>query len=122
MTYDIAKQAEKAFRHELGLEDKDTNFIQFGYWDSLKKGLLSGEKLHHDLRRMEMAYLEKNKREYELTKHISLALLNPYALLQLRETGECYLNIPEVLFDLDHPGILPLKSGVSPYLRAAYTA
>ena len=82
----------------------DSNYIQYGYWDSLKKGLLSGEKLYHDLKRMEAAYLEQNKREYELTKHISLVLLNPDALLQLRETGSCYFEIPELLFDLDHPG------------------
>jgi hypothetical protein len=28
----------------------------FGYWDSLKKGLLAGEKLQYDLRRLETAY------------------------------------------------------------------
>ena len=50
MDYNMAKQAEKAFQYELGLSD--SNFIQFGYWDSLKKGLLSGEQLHHDRRRM----------------------------------------------------------------------
>ncbi len=50
----------------------DSSFIQFGYWDSLKKGLLAGERLHHDLKRMEVAYLEQNRREYEITKHVSL--------------------------------------------------
>ncbi len=102
LAYDIAKRAEKAYRYELGLEDSD--FIQFGYWDSLKKGLLAGEKLHYDLKRMEMAYLEQNKREYELTKHISLAVLDPVTLLQLKENGECFVNIPEAIFDLDYPG------------------
>ncbi|MCK4517598.1 hypothetical protein KAT92_02395, partial [Candidatus Babeliales bacterium] len=102
MAYDLAKRAEKAFRHELAIEG--TNFIQFGYWDSLKKGLLAGERLHRDLKRMEVAYLEQNKREYELTKHISLAMLNPEALLKLRETGECFIDIPEILCDLDYPG------------------
>lgn len=72
LAYDIAKQAEKCYRFELGIED--SSYIQFGYWDSLKKGLLSGEKLQHDLRRLDAAYLEDNKREFELTKHISLAL------------------------------------------------
>lgn len=43
MAYDIAKRAERAYRHELGLSD--SNFIQFGYWDSLKKGVLAGEKM-----------------------------------------------------------------------------
>jgi len=30
--------------------------------------------------------------------------LNPLALIQLKETGSCELEVPEVLFDLDHPG------------------
>jgi hypothetical protein len=102
MAYDLAKRAEKAFRHELAIED--TNFIRLDYWDNLKKGLLAGERLHKDLKRMEVAYLEQNKREYELTKHVSLAMLNPEALLKLRETGECSIDIPEILFDLDYPG------------------
>jgi hypothetical protein len=102
LAYDVAKRAERAFRHELGLED--TSFIQFGYWDSLKKGLLSGDKLHHDLKRMEAAYLNQNKREFEITKHISLRQLKPTALIHLRETGSCEIDVPEVLFDLDYPG------------------
>ncbi|MGD2086306.1 MAG: neuraminidase-like domain-containing protein [Candidatus Aminicenantes bacterium] len=102
LAYDIAKQAEKAYRFELGLTD--SNFIQLGYWDSLKKGLLAGEKLHHDLKRLELAYIRQNKREYEISKHISLGLLDPLALLQLKETGTCDIDIPEVLFDLDYPG------------------
>ncbi len=102
MAYDLARQAEQCFQYELGRYD--TTFIQFGYWDSLKKGLLAGERLHHDLRRLELAYLENHRRDYELTKPISLALFNPIALLQLRETGHCEVQIPEVLFDLDYPG------------------
>ena len=38
MAYDLAKRAEKAYQHELGLSA--SSFITFGYWDSLKKGLL----------------------------------------------------------------------------------
>jgi hypothetical protein len=102
MAYDLAKRAEKAFRHEIG--DPDAMFIQFGYWDSLKKGLLAGERLHYDLKRMEVTYYDQNKREYEITKHISLAMLHPEALVMLKETGECYVNLPEAIFDLDYPG------------------
>jgi Tc toxin complex TcA C-terminal TcB-binding domain len=102
LAYDLAKRAERAFRHELGL--LDTNYIQFGYWDNLKKGLLSGERLLHDVKRMEIAYLEQNKRELEITKHVSLALLDPLALLQLRQHASCEVEIPEVLYDLDFPG------------------
>ena len=99
---DTAKQAERAYRYELGLDD--SNYIQFGYWDSLHKGLLAGEKLYHDIKRMDLAYLDQNKREYELTKHISLVTLDPMALIQLRKTGECFVTIPEVIFDIDFPG------------------
>lgn len=101
MAYDIAKRAQRAYQYERGSNE---TFVEFGYWDSLKKGLLSGEKLHYDLKRMEMAYLEGNRRDYELTKHVSLAIVDPVALLRLKETGECFVDLPEELFDLDNPG------------------
>ncbi|OPX84232.1 MAG: hypothetical protein A4E53_04008 [Pelotomaculum sp. PtaB.Bin104] len=102
LAYDLAKKAELCYRWELGISD--TSFIQFGYWDSLKKGLLSGEKLQYDLRRMDASYIEHNKRDFELTKHISVALLDPVALLSLRTTGKSTVTIPETLFDFDYPG------------------
>lgn len=102
LAYDLAKRAERALRSELGLQD--SNDVQFGYWDGPKKGLLAGEKLHYDLRRMEVAYLDQNKRELEIVKHISLLQLDPMALVQLRQTGACELAIPEALFDLEYPG------------------
>jgi hypothetical protein len=102
LAHDIAKRAERCFRFELGLADSD--FISYGYWDSLKKGLLAGEKLQVDLRRLEAAYQERNRREFELTKHVSLAQLDPLALVELRETGRCQLRLPEEIFDLDYPG------------------
>lgn len=102
LAYDLAKRAEKAYQHELA--DYSASFIKFGYWDSLKKGLLAGDRLYYDLRRMEAAYYENNKRELELTRHISLAQIDPAALIQLRETGECEFEVPEALFNLDFPG------------------
>lgn len=102
LAYDLAKQTERAYRHELALPD--ATFIQFGYWDSLKKGLLAGERLQYDLERMDTAYLSNNPREYEITKHVSLALLDPVALLQLQTAGSCEFSIPEALFDLEYPG------------------
>jgi hypothetical protein len=102
LAYDLAKRAERCFRFELGLQD--SSFINFGYWDSLKKGLLSGEKLALDLHRLENAMLEQNRREFELTRHLSLAMLNPLALVKLRETGKCFFSLPEEIFDLDFPG------------------
>ena len=103
MALDQAKKAEKAYRFELG-DEESPKFIQPGYWDSLRKGLLAGDALSQDLRRMEIAYLEKNKREFEITKHISTAMIQPGAILTLRETGSCDIELPEELFDLDFPG------------------
>jgi hypothetical protein len=102
LAYDLAKQTERAYRHELALPE--ASFIQFGYWDSLKKGLLAGWRLQYDLERMDAAYLENNRREYELVRHVSLAMLDPLALLKLQTEGECEFSIPEALFDIDFPG------------------
>jgi len=78
--------------------------VQFGAWDSLRKGLLSGERLYLQLKQMERSYLEQNRREYELTRHVSLAMVDPQALIRLRQTGKCEVSLPETLFDLDFPG------------------
>ncbi len=102
LAYDFAKRAERTFRHELGLTD--SNFIQFGYWDSLKKGLLAGDKLQYDLRRLDVAYIDQNKRLYEISKHISLLRHDPLALIALKESGQCEVQLPEALFDMDYPG------------------
>ena len=60
--------------------------------------------MQYDLRRLENAYLEENKREYEIIKHISLVMLDPLAIVKLRSTGSCDFEIPEVLYDMDHAG------------------
>ena len=99
--FDTAKKAERALQHELG--DSELSYLQFGY-QSGKEGLLAGEKLYLDIKRIEMAYLDLNQREYELTKHVSLLQVNPLALIQLRATGRCTLVLPEDLFDMDGPG------------------
>jgi hypothetical protein len=104
LAFDLAKRAERSFQFELGLEPQDSGFVQPGYWDSLHKGLLAGEHLTLDVKRLEAAFYERSRREYELTKHVSLAQLDPAALLELRETGSCQFAVPEWLFDLDHPG------------------
>ena len=98
----VCKQLERCYRFELGIAD--SSFIQFGYWDSLHKGLLSGETLNHDLRRMEASYFQQNARRYELSRFVSLGQLDPLALRQLLVTGACDFDLPEALFDHDYPG------------------
>jgi Tc toxin complex TcA C-terminal TcB-binding domain/ABC toxin N-terminal region/Neuraminidase-like domain/Salmonella virulence plasmid 28.1kDa A protein len=102
LAYKMCKQAERCYRYELGLPT--SSFIQFGYWDSLKKGLLAGETLNHDLRRMQASYLEQNSRRFEISRYISLVALDPNALLTLLEKGACDFDLPESLFDGDYPG------------------
>jgi hypothetical protein len=102
LAYDMAKKVEKAYKYELGTEL--VSFIQYGYWADSRQGLVAGEKLQLALRQMEKSYLEENRRELELSKDVSLARLNPQALIELRETGKCYVSLPEELFDLDFRG------------------
>jgi Tc toxin complex TcA C-terminal TcB-binding domain len=102
---DTARQAEQTMKQELMRPELDsTQFIAFNYWDSGHQGLLSGEALYYDIKRMELAYHASNKREIELTKHVSLRQLDPLALLSLRITGSCTVTVPEWLFDRDCPG------------------
>ena len=99
--FDVAKRAERALQHELG--DPGLSFIRHDHAAG-REGLLAGEKLLLDVKRMEMAYHELHEREYELTKHVSLLQVDPFALLQLRTTGACTVRLPEALFDMDGPG------------------
>lgn len=102
LAYQMCKQVERCYQFELGIFD--SSFIQFGYWDSLHKGLLAGETLNHDLRSMQSSYLQENNRRYELSRFIPLSKLNPNPLPQLLATGACDFDLPETLFDGDYPG------------------
>ena len=81
----------------------ESNYIQFEYWGSLQKGLLSGVRLVVHLEHLDAAYLEGTGRKYELTKNVSLRQLNPVALLQFKQGGERFFEIAEAIFDLDCP-------------------
>ena len=102
LAYRQAKMAEQTFRYQTGVVD--SSFIRFGYWDSFRKGLQSGEQLYLALKQLESAYQDQNKREFEITKRVSLVLLDPFALISLKETGQCAVTLPEALFDVDYPG------------------
>lgn len=123
--FDTARKAEKTMKAELMRPEVDTqDFVKFNYWDGGRKGFLSGEALYLDVKRMEMAYHDNNKRELELTRHVSLRQLDPRALLTLKATGSCQVTIPEWLYDRDCPGhymrriksvALSIPSVVGPY-------
>lgn len=97
-----ARQAERKFNHERGHTDE--HFIGGELWDTLHEGLLAGERLELDLRRMQQTYDNCNRREYELTEHISLQREFPLAFLQLKVTGICEIEIPEWMLDRHYPG------------------
>jgi peptidoglycan hydrolase-like protein with peptidoglycan-binding domain/5-hydroxyisourate hydrolase-like protein (transthyretin family) len=101
LAYEMAKRAESSFQHELGI--RNTSYIKFGYWDSLKKGLVAGNKLSLDIRRLEAAFLDQHVRELEITKQISLMQVDPKALLTLKTTGKCELSLSEWLYNMDFP-------------------
>jgi hypothetical protein len=101
LAFDLAKKAERAWQYELA--DETRTFIQAGYLAG-KEGLFAGDRLHYDLKQMEIAYLEQNRREYEITKHVSLAEWFPAQLIDLRRNGNCDFFLPEALFDLDCSG------------------
>lgn len=103
LAYDWARQAERLYRYRFALTDEPP-IIQPGLWNPSVKGLLAPEQLGLQLRRLEQAYYARETREFELTKTISLVQLAPLALIQLKLTGQCEIDIPEMLFDLDHPG------------------
>jgi hypothetical protein len=129
--YDTAKRAERAMKLELMRPELDAqDFVQFNYWDGGRKGLLTGEALYLDVKRMETAYHESNTRELELTKNVSLRQLDPLALLTLKTTGTCTVTIAEWLYDLDCPGhyirriknvALSIPSVVGPYTNVHCT-
>jgi hypothetical protein len=102
LAFEMALKAEKAYRFELGLTE--SNFIQYGYWDDLRQGLLAGEQLHLGLRQLERSFLDLNHRDYEITRHVSLLLHDPVALMELKQTGTCEIDLPEAFFDADYPG------------------
>ena len=98
----LAREAERAFNFEIGYARRSFLFCED--WDNLHEGLLAGERLQLSLQRMETEYVDCNRREYELTKHISLALHFPLQFLRLKITGCCEIDIPEWMFDIDYPG------------------
>ncbi len=102
VAFEMARMAERAYQFERG--DDSAVFIAGDNWQFDRAGLLAGERLLLQLQRLERAFLEQNTRDYEVSQSFSLALLNPAALVSLRQTGSCEFAIPEVWFDLSYPG------------------
>lgn len=102
MASSLAKLAEQAYNFER--DDNTVPFIANDNWQADRAGLLAGERLLLQLQRMEKTYLENHTRNYEITQSFSLALLNPLALVSLKQTSSCTFKIDEIMFDLFYPG------------------
>jgi len=98
-----ARDAEALLYYEIQCESVRKDYLP-PMWNNLREGLTTGERLQLALSSMERSYREFNRREYELSKYISLSVSFPAAFLRLKATGECQIDIPEWLFDLDYPG------------------
>ena len=62
--FEVARRAERTMKRELMRPEIDErDFVSFGHWDAGRRGLLAGEGLYLGVKRMELAYLEANKRE-----------------------------------------------------------
>ena len=107
MALDMALSAQAAYQNELAVNDR---FIEFNYWDSLRKGLLAGESLMLSLNQMEKSYIETNARSLEIEKTISLLHLNPEKFMEFKwgingaEQGKLTFELTEAMFDFDFPG------------------
>lgn len=106
LTMQLARRAERAFQFENPSRRSDTLAYlgQTGFWDSGRDGLLSAQHLYLNLKRLEMAHVEKRSHDFELVKNISLRQVDPLALISLRQDGSTQFSLPEVLFDMDFPG------------------
>ncbi|MEO0603286.1 MAG: hypothetical protein AAF211_17740, partial [Myxococcota bacterium] len=102
LALEVARKAEVCFRRELGVAS--SNYVGAAYWNASRNGLLAADKLLADLDRMEVAFVEQDRRELEITKQVSLRRLDPMALVTLQQTGVCDFDIPEALYDLDFHG------------------
>ena len=105
LTTKVAKMAEKCYHFEIGDTDMGNakSFISNSYWDGAYNGLLSADRLIADLHAMEVAYLENDKREQEITWPVSLKAvkiadgeINPDANGQ-----ELLANLQNCLFEVN---------------------
>jgi hypothetical protein len=102
LAIDTARRAEESYRFERA--DPTASFVESERVVGLKANLLAGERLLVNLRRMEAAYLESNRRELELVRHVSLATDFPEELLEFLVKRECEIELPEWYFDAHLPG------------------
>ncbi|USP80417.1 hypothetical protein yc1106_07691 [Curvularia clavata] len=104
LAIDLARSAEKAFMFECGPQAAQANRLAASYWDNARDGAFSAQNLYLGLKRIENAYRVRGSSDFQISKNVSLRQVDPWALLQLQETGRAEFALPEMLFDMDFPG------------------
>jgi hypothetical protein len=102
---DMARTAQRALDFEHAMRFPKTVSTSLPSMDrSARDDYFIGESLYLDLKRMEMMHMENRPHDFEIQKTVSLRQLNPWALLNLRETGTADFDLHELSFDIDFPG------------------
>jgi len=103
--YNLANATARMAQATLEFERNEAlDFISYGYWDSEKKGLLSGDQLLLDINKLDDHYISNNTRKLEKTKYVSLSYMAPEALIELKSKGKTIFNTSMSWFDRDQPG------------------
>jgi hypothetical protein len=108
ITLSLCLAAEACWQYEMA--DFKTRFIQPGAWKDSYRGLTAGESLKLNLMKMEAAYLQRNARQFEITKTVSVRRLleaqtKPWssALTELGGSTGLQIELADALFKADYP-------------------
>lgn len=108
-TLSLCLAAEACWQYEIA--DLTTRFIKPGAWKDSYRGLTAGESLKLNLMKMEAAYLQRNARQLEITKTVSVRRLleteqQPWAQIVagLSTSAGLKIELDQDLFERDYPG------------------
>ncbi|WP_277760506.1 neuraminidase-like domain-containing protein [Pseudomonas sp. A34-9] len=107
MTLALCKAAEAAWQYEIA--DFSTVFLPHGTWQNSRRGLGAGEPLKLALMKMQADYLQRNCRELEIRKTVSLRQLKAASdvewsdvLTNFTDKGKCDFEFKNELFEQDY--------------------
>lgn len=107
MTLALCQAAEAAWQYEIA--DFDTTFLQHGTWQNNQRGMGAGEHLKLALTKMQTDYLQRNGRDLEIRKTVSLRELKQQkkidwnvVLGDFKSTGKCDFEFGKDLFERDY--------------------
>ena len=107
------RAAERAFQFERGVGRERGELHPAAVLGGPAERPAGGRHLGLDLRLMAKAAMDADARGLEIVKRISLADLDPVALLQLKSTGRCEFSLTEVAVRLRLPRPLPTSDPVA---------